>query len=339
MMMTTLRPLGLTLLFALIGAAVLTAVGFPAGALIGAALAVAGAAAARVAVEIPPRLRDLAFTAIGVSLGSGVDPDIGRHLAAWSLSLGFLAVSVVATLFAGAVVLRRMFGFSRETALLATAPGTMSNVIALAIEGRGQMEPIMVLQVMRLLALVLLAPPMAALFGHAPAVPPARVPMELAPLGALLAVAYVAGIVGQRFRLPAACLLAGLVLSSVVHGAGLVTGAMPQWALFLGFTLTGAVLGTRLTAVGLGAIVRMARAGGVLIVVTLATSFVFALATALATHLPLAEVWIAFAPGGVEAMAAVGLSLGFDPAYIALHHFARIVTLLIVLPIAARRAA
>ncbi len=288
---------------------------------------------------MPPRLRDLAFCVIGVSLGSGVDPAIGQHVIAWGLSLAFLVASVVATLFAGAAVLRRQFGFSAETALLATAPGTMSNVIALAIEGRGALEPIMVLQVMRLLVLVLLAPPLAALFGTIPATVPTHATMTLVPLGLLIAAAYVLGLVAQRFRVPAACLLAGLVLSSLVHGTAIIAGTMPQWVLFVGFTLTGATLGTRLTSVGLSAIVRMARAGAVLICVTLAVSFVFALATAFVTGLPLAEVWIAFAPGGVEAMAAIGLSLGFDPAYIALHHFARIITLLIVLPLAARRAA
>ena len=43
-----------------------------------------------------------------------------------------------------------------------------------------------------------------------------------------------------------------------------------------------------------------------------------------------------YAPGGAEAMVAIGLSLGYDPAYVAVHHFARIFALLLIVPMALR---
>jgi hypothetical protein len=57
---------------------------------------------------------------------------------------------------------------------------------------------------------------------------------------------------------------------------------------------------------------------------------------AYALDLPFGQVWIAYAPGGIEAMAALALALHYDPAYIAVHHLARIVGITLTMPWVAR---
>ncbi|MDX1737159.1 MAG: AbrB family transcriptional regulator, partial [Alphaproteobacteria bacterium] len=52
--------------------------------------------------------------------------------------------------------------------------------------------------------------------------------------------------------------------------------------------------------------------------------------------LPFGQLWVAFAPGGVEAMAAMAISLDFDPAFVAVHHLFRIIFLILILPIAVK---
>jgi uncharacterized membrane protein AbrB (regulator of aidB expression) len=44
-------------------------------------------------------------------------------------------------------------------------------------------------------------------------------------------------------------------------------------------------------------------------------------------------VFVAFAPGGVEAMAAMALALNYDPAFVAVHHIYRIILLILSLPL------
>lgn len=56
------------------GAAAGALLGLPAGALVGAAVAVALAAALGLGVAVAPRLRDMAFALIGVSLGPASMP-------------------------------------------------------------------------------------------------------------------------------------------------------------------------------------------------------------------------------------------------------------------------
>ncbi|MDF2232390.1 AbrB family transcriptional regulator [Albimonas sp. CAU 1670] len=336
-MASDLRTPASTLAAGLAGAALAALAGVPAGALIGSTLAVVALAASGRSVGLPNRLRDVAFATIGVSLGSGVDERLVDQFGAWAVSLSILTISLVATLAAGRLILTRGFGLDARTATLASSPGTMSNAIAMAAEGHGDATAVMFLQVMRLLVLVLAVPPLAvALGGSAQGADLAGATMPPAAFALLLAAALALGFVGARAGLPAACLLAGMVVSAAGHATGLVHGAAPAWAIFAAFATTGAALSARMSKVTAAQARRHALAGLAIVTATLVLSLGFALLAQAATGLAFAQVWIAYAPGGVEAMAAIGLSLGYDPAYVAVHHFVRIFVLVLIVPVALR---
>ena len=317
---------------AIAGAGLAALLGIPAGALIGAMLAVAVLAATGAPVGLPAIARDLAFLVIGISLGAGIDAEVLPQLPGWSVSLAGLAVALVATLAASSLLLRRVFGLDRDTAVLASAPGTMSNAVAIAVEGRGDAPAVMILQLMRLVILVTLVPPVAAIFGAPAGGATLRAAMPLPALALILAAGLPLGRWAGRRGISAACLLTGILLSGMAHATGLVHGAAPPWVIFLGFTVTGAVLGTRIGAVDMRAALRLAGAGAVVVAMALGMSVGFAAITWALTGFPLGQILIAYAPGGVEAMAAIGLALGYDPAFVAAHHFARIVILLALVP-------
>ena len=333
------KTVGLTGLAALAGAALAALVGIPAGALVGAMLAVALMAAVGATVLVPTALRDLGFLVIGISLGAGIDASVMGQLHGWSISLLGLVVALVATMAASSFLLRKTFGIDPDTAVLASSPGTMSNAVAIAVEGRGDASAVMILQLMRLIILVALVPPIAALQGVPDTVAGAARPvMPLAALAALLAIGLPLGRLAGRKGISAACLLTGILLSGIAHAADLLHGAAPPWMIFLGFTATGAVLGTRIGKVDLRSASRLAGAGAIVVGMALGLAFAFALLIHLLTGFPLGQILIAYAPGGVEAMAAIGLALGYDPAFVAAHHFARILILLVLVPIFLRRS-
>ncbi|MGZ9811676.1 AbrB family transcriptional regulator [Pseudoroseicyclus sp. H15] len=336
-MLRAIAPHVTALAVALAGAAIAAFIGLPAAPLIGATIGVALVGAAGVPVTLATRLRDIAFATIGVSLGAGVDASIVEQLPHWTVSLVLLVASLAATLAAGHFILTRLFRLNAPTAILGTAPGTMSNALAIAAEGRGDAAAVMVLQVLRVLILVAVVPPIAVAIG-APdvAAAPAHAPMALLPLAVLLALAVALGIAGGRLGVPAAALISGMVLSGLAHVLGLAEGPAPAWAVFIGFAITGGVLGTRVSGISARQFVRYVAAGLVVVLATLVIAMAFAAVTWRLTGLPIGQVVIAFAPGGVEAMAAIGLLLGFDPAYIAAHHFARILILLVLVPMALR---
>ena len=107
---------------------------------------------------------------------------------------------------------------------------------------------------------------------------------------------------------------------------------------FSGFVVTGAVIGCRFTGIARSDLVRLAAAGLVATGLSVALSAAGALCVASLTGLSFPVVWVAFAPGGVEGMAAIGLALGYDPAFIATHHIFRIVLVIALLPLAVRLA-
>lgn len=323
----------ITLLAGFAGAAIFTALGIPAGSLLGSALAVSILAAATKQAKVPDRLRDFSFIAIGVALGSGVDPGFVNHLGEWAISLVMLSLSLLSIMLVGPFVLRRWFGFDPQSAVLATAPGVLSNVIAMALEGRGDLQSILAVQVSRMLVLVMLVPPLASLLKADTGDDAPRIVMQILPLAGLMILSFFTGRLGEYLRFPAAGFLAGLVVSGAGHISGLVIGDAPAWFIFLSLTVAGSALGTRLTSTGGASLGRMATASLAVLIVTMLLSMLFAALTSSVSGLPLAQVWIAFAPGAVEAMSAIGLSLGYDPAYVAIHHFLRIIILVMLIPI------
>lgn len=332
-----LRNHAVTLAAALAGAALAALAGIPAGPLIGSTLAVAALAATGHPVSLPNRLRDIAFATIGISLGAGIDEGFLDQLGTWAASLAILVASLVATIAVGRIVLTRGFGLDTQTATLASAPGTMSNAIAIASEGRGDATAVMFLQLMRLLFLVIAVPPLAfALGGSTHGTVTADPAMFVALFAVLLGLSTSLGLLGNRAGVPAASLLAGMLVSAFGHATSLIDGPAPPWAIFAAFAITGAVLSARMTRVTRDQARRYAVAGLSIVATSLVISFAFALIAQATTGLSLVQVWIAYAPGGVEAMAAIGLSLGYDPAYVAVHHFARIFALLLIVPVVLR---
>ena len=337
MTLSRARGLSLTLAIGFGGAFLAAALGLPVAALVGASLATTLAAWAGVPLRLDIHLRDTGFMIIGLSLGSGIGPDILQQAAAWALSLLVLCAGIAVMLLGGAWLLQRLAGFDRETAIIAASPGAMSLALALTSEGRGDAAGILVVQSMRLLVLSALLPLALPLFGLAEIAELPRLAIPLAPLAGLLAAGFGASFCLKRIAVPAAFLLGGMAVSAVAHVAGWVQGFPPSWLLFLAFVLTGSAIGTQFSGITLRQILRSGKATLAVVGVTLSVSAVAAAAVGFATGLPFAPVWVAFAPGGIEAMTAIGVALGFDAAFIAAHHLARVLFLVAWIPFLVRQ--
>lgn len=327
---------------AFVAAGALAATGLPAGALLGATAAVAAMALAGRGPVVPDPLRDLAFVIIGVSLGAGITDKILDDLARWPVSLAGLAVTMLATMAITGRLVARRFGIPPATATLSVSPGALSYAVALAAQGNGDLRVVVVLQSVRLLLVTLCLPPaIVALAGMPPPMAGAAGAADLLNMPQTVALALLGLALGwglDRIGSPAAYLVGGLAVSGVAHALGWVEGFLPGPVLFFGFVVTGAVIGSRFTRIARSDLLRLGVAGVVATVVSVAVSIVGALCVAWLTGLSFPVVWVAFAPGGVEGMAVIGLALGYDPAFVATHHMFRILLVIAVLPLAVRIA-
>jgi membrane AbrB-like protein len=339
-----MRDLVLLLLVAATGAALAQAAGVPAGSLIGAVLASALLARRRPRAALPLELRNLAFAAIGVSMGAGLGPETLGQLSRWPISLAALVLSVAVTVALSTWMLRRLAGMDRQTAVLASMPGALSAVLAAAEERGADLRAVLVLQSVRLLSITLVLPPLLVLLerGAGPVPPPSAVlppDMGWPWAAALLAGGWLVGRPLGRVGVPAPQVVGGVLLSGATHLGGWAAGPLPPILLFASFALIGALIGTRMAGVTAAELRRLGGLGFLQTALACAVALIAALAVVPLTGLPLDLVTVAFAPGGVEAMAAVALALGLDPLFVGLHHLLRIFLLIGALPLLPRRRA
>ncbi|WP_372426231.1 AbrB family transcriptional regulator [Salinarimonas chemoclinalis] len=323
-----------------------TVLGVPASWLSGAVVAVILLGRFGLAVIMPRALAETAMVVSGAVIGAGMTPDTLAAAGRYPLSLLFLAAAVVATTLASSLVLTRGFGWRRDDAVLATVPGALTAVMAIAAERRADVAGIGIVQSTRLLFLIIVLPFLVAAGGgggEAPAVAGGIAGTAPAPetAGALtLAVVLLGGVVVgvgfERIGLAAPLLLGATLFSGVAYVSGTVAGPIPDAIATLGFVLIGVYIAQRFNTLDLAAIRWLVPAALTAFVVGMAVAGAFAgLAVAFAGA-PLAEALVAFAPGGLEAMVVLALVMGLDPLYVGVHHLARFLGIGFVLPVVFR---
>ncbi|MBI1207949.1 MAG: hypothetical protein GC191_11760 [Azospirillum sp.] len=314
-----------------VGGLAAAVVGLPAPWLVGATILVTIAGVLGFRATLAPRLRDAGFAVIGLSIGSGVDGGILDRLLGWTPSLLAVIVSCSAIMWSSSRLLVRYGALDRATAKLASSPGAFNYTLSLALDGRGDIGKIMILQSSRLLVITAMLPPLLHLGGlPADGVP---VTLTLAQTVALFAVAFPIGVVGSWFKVPASCLMAGMVTSAIAHGSGLAHGLVPHAITTPVYVVTGVVIGLRFAGSSLGDLRRLLPVAAAAVALAIAIAALFALGLSLFTGMAYAQALIVLAPGGVEAMAAIALALGFDPAFVAAHHLLRICFLSLAMPL------
>ena len=320
------------------GAGVFTVLRIPAGAILGALLFSAAAALSGRRLGWPAPLRNLLFFVTGVGAGASVTPAALKAAQVWPLSILALVAATLLMWLAGALAFRRLSGVDRRTAALATAPGALSAVMVLSEEQGADVVSVAVAQTLRISSLVAVAPLALGLGHSAPAASHAvsGFPPALA-WGALLAAAVAGWRLAVWLKWPVPVFLGALLGSGLLHGGGLVSVTLPPWIVQAAAAGLGAVIGSRFSGIRVRDLV------------TLLPASLGTLAIMAAIGVPAGALvgwWIgvgpvpglmAFAPGSMEMMIAVSLSLNAQPAYVAAHHVVRTLLLLALLPAMAAR--
>jgi hypothetical protein len=336
MVKTTLFSLTLGAL----GALAALMLGAPAPMLTGPAVVVSVAGVAGVTCGIPTALRNVCFLAIGLGLGASVSPEVFASALKWPVSLLAMVVSLLLIMPLGSALLRRRFGCDPRTAVLGSAPGHLSFVLGLSLDTGANTAFIAVVQSLRVLLLTLATPATIALVTDADLSPVRSVAAMLSPLhlGLLAAGGAAMGAVLYRAKVPAAFLLGGMLVSVAAHGTGATPGIMPPLVTDAALVAMGTLIGTRFTGVRPGQIRQAAVAALLLTGGSVGIVIVLAVAVVAVVDLPLADVLLALAPGGLETMIAMSPVVGADPAFVGFHHVARIFLLSALIPLAMARA-
>ena len=330
----------MTLAIGIPGGALFYALNLPLPWMLGAMATTTLAAISGVRIAIMPGLRLVFVAILGVMLGSAFTPEVVQGLALWVGSFAWLGLYVVVATASVWLFYRRLAQYDTVTAYFSAAPGGLNEMILAGGALGGDERRISMSHAARILIAIFAISFGYRWFGN-------YVPTgSMAPSTAatadwldwlLLGGCGVVGFVGAKLlRIPAYALVGPMVLSAIVHAAGITHSRPPVWLVAAAQVVVGAMVGSRFD----GAKPRLV--GQALLLAVVATAILLALAALFGQTvektigIPLSAAMLAFAPGGLVEMSLIALTLEVDTAYVSSHHIVRIFVIVLAAPLVFR---
>jgi membrane AbrB-like protein len=323
-----------TLAIGMIGGVLFMWANLPGGLISGSMIAVGAAALAGRPLSVPPHVTQALLVLLGISLGSVVSRQLIQHVSAYPLTIGLLALATFCSTFGSSLYLQRVHGWDRTSAFLAGSPGALSQITILAVERGADLPAIAVVQTMRVIILTATLPLILAITGVASASSPAFPLVSATPLGllALAAGSLAVALLLRLVKFPASWMFGAMIASSVLHGTGWVEGGLPTWVRGVALVGIGSLIGSRFTRMKPKVLLGHIRAALGSFAIAIAISGIFVAVIALTTQVRFADIVVAFAPGAMDAMLALALTLHIDPIFVGAHHLSRFVFVTIATP-------
>jgi uncharacterized protein len=315
---------------------------FPGGWLAGAMIFAAFAALAGRTVYVPRLFARASSIVMGVTIGGAVTPDTVHGMAAWPVSIAMVSVSVAAATLATFTYLKRVHGWNAVTAIYASVPGGLAQVMALAAEEgrRCDIRGVAIVQTLRVVILTVVVPLALSLAGRtgaarrlASAVTAADAPVAFA---VLVGAASAAALGLMRIGFPGGLIFGPLAVSAALHGGGFLAVTTPSWLTIAAMVGLGTLAGSRFTGLRFRLLFWYLGAALGAFAVSLAVAAAIGIAVSLMVPLPVGDVIVAYAPGALDAMMILALALNVDPVFVGAHHVTRVVVVLLGMPFLVR---
>lgn len=355
-----LGPILAVILLGSAGWRLATRLRFPAPAMIGPMLVIAASGLLGLpAITIPAWFRITIQAVIGGFIGRRIDRstvDSIKHL---------LPVVIVTTTWfmAGTVLLgllvARWASIDLGTAILATVPGGVAEMTALAISSRVDVAFVATMQTLRVLAANTLVPIIARRKLATPGDIPPR--DSLSPQrhrdfqevsegspgnpnqknrtlhwGVGLSAALLGGGLLTFLKLPAGAIMGAMLAVALLQFSGFEVQAVPKSLLIVAYIGLGISVGSTFNV---ETFLRLRSSAGILIVTTtatLASSFLLSFIIRKKLHLDQYTALLACSPGGLSLMAVVAEEIGAQAVIVSFLHLSRIIWIIIAMPILLR---
>lgn len=315
--------------------------GLPAGFLSGAMLSVAILALAGRPLTMPQPLMHVMTATLGITLGSAATPEMMHGMTTYPISLTLLGLGTISVTAGSMLYLRYVHGWSALSALLGATPGALSQTVAMALETKSDEVGVAIVQTLRVVLLAVFLPMGLALAGLSITGPGmSRLAVaDLTSLPLLIGVSVAVSYLFHRMKFPGGWMFGAMVGSGVLHAFGIVHGGLPIWIVNIAMVGIGAMVGTRFASIGFRTFTHYLAAGVGSLAVALAIITVFLLLTVWLAGVPVQDTTMAFAPGAMDVMMAVALTLQLDPIFVGAHHLFRFIGVSLALPLLVRTVA
>lgn len=293
---------------------------------------------ARPLLTVPWPLRFAVVSLVAVVLGSYASPSTVAGMLNWWPSLLALALSSIAMTWLSYAFFR-LRGYDDLVAWFSAQPAGLSEIVTLAGRHTDKDYLVALFHLVRVSTVFLFAPLLVWVVAQdfdTQAVPAGQVHFWqlswymwlLFPLAAVLGT-----IVGRRIGLPMPSLLGPMLLTALVSGSGLLVFERPFEVICLIQIALGASIGGRMGQVDFRKLWSAVPDAYLNAVVIIALALGVAGVVSTLTGQPILKIFLAISPGGVSELSLIAVALGYEVAFITLHHLFRMAVVLFAMPV------
>lgn len=291
-------------------------------------------------LSIPWPLRFGVISIVAVVLGSYATPDAIQGMLSWWPSLLALAIASLLVTWLSYFFLRSR-GYDDVVAWLSAQPAGLSEIVTMATRYTDKDYLVAFFHLVRVSTVFLFVPLLVWFVASdfdTQVLPQGQVrswqvDWWIWPQFALIAL--FGSLIGRVARLPMSVLLGPMLLTAVLSGMGFLEWQRPFELICLVQVVLGASIGGRMGQVEFRTLWSAVpdaylNAFGIIFV-----SFAVALGIALLIDEEVLKIFLAFSPGGVTELSLIAVALGYEVAFITLHHLFRMAVVMFAMPLKA----
>ncbi len=290
-------------------------------------------------VSAPKRFRPIVIPIIGVMLGASVTAEVLSQLFEWSLAVAILAAFLSVAAASSFLIYKRLGRYDTVTAYFSAMPGGLNDMILIGGSWGGDERKIALAHASRvLMTIIIVGLVFGLVFGvrsnsGAKANWIAINALDYSDWIILIGCAAIGSPLGKLLRLPTGILLGPMLLSAIAHVLHLVEIAPPSLVVIaaqivLGSNIGCQFVGSKLRDIGRDLVLGLGSCVSMLIFAT-----IFTVGSAAVINVPMANVFLAYSPGGLTEMSLLVLAMHLDVAFVSVMHIVRILLVVAAAPL------
>lgn len=221
----------------------------------------------------------------------------------------------------------RKVGWTKQEAMLGSVPGAMAAILALTDHTHTPPQKIVISHTIRLIILILLAGIVVGSDGD----PQPLIEFPSLTLTAtmwlllIVAVGVIAGLILQRFRVPAPYMLTSLAAATLIQSWVDIPLNFPLMLTELSMVLIGMNIGNHFVVFPLSSLIKNIYSSAQVVVINIILTFLITVFAAWLTGYDISVLLLAWAPGSMEAMTFAAITMNLDAGFVMSNHIIRMV--------------